>query len=560
MKPYFLGVDVGTSSVRVALFDFNGKLIDLKVTSIQIFNSKVDFYEQSSEEIWSSICQAIKNILNDNSDIKSDEIVSIGFDATCSLVVLDDEFRPVTVSQKDNADDTINVIMWMDHRSIKQTEFINATNHECLNTVGGKISVEMDPPKILWLKENLYEKCYSRAKYFFSLPDFLVWKCSNIDVRSICTTNCKWLYRSEPTTNKWEESFWSQIGLKDLTMNNFKAIGSRVVKPFSYIDDLKISPEVAQITGLNTELKVGISMIDAHAGGIGGIAVTLGFLENIKIEEIVVLVSGTSSCIMTTTPLPKHVKAIWGPYYSAMVPNYWLNESGQSASGKLLEHITQSHPSYTTLKRLADESNESVYTILDNVLIDVAATQNFCTKEISLLTQNIHIYPDFHGNRSPLADNRMTGVICGLKIDKSLENLAVLYLATIQSLAYQTKHIINVIKANGCIFKILTLIGGLATNRTYCQLLSDIIELPVLISTENFDSIVLLGSAILGASNYKEYETLSFNELIKKFGKSDSVNLLVPNDNLKKYHEKKYQVYLRMLEDQIEYRKLMQDN
>jgi FGGY-family pentulose kinase len=325
MNSHFLGVDVGTSSVRVALFDINGKVIDLKVSPIQIFSSQVDFYEQSSEEIWSSICNVIKCILNDSPKINSDDIVSIGFDATCSLVVLDGDFKPVTVSSADNASDTTNVIMWMDHRSIKQTEFINATNHECLKSVGGTISVEMDPPKILWLKENLYEKCYSRAKYFFSLPDFLVWKFSQIDVRSICTTNCKWLYKSEPNENKWDLSFWSQIGLNDLTINNFKAIGSRVEKPFSYREDLKISPETAKKTGLNTKVKVGIAMIDAHAGGIGGISVTLGYLNNLSIDEILVLVSGTSSCIMATTKSPKHVKSIWGPYYSAMVTNFCFN-------------------------------------------------------------------------------------------------------------------------------------------------------------------------------------------------------------------------------------------
>jgi FGGY-family pentulose kinase len=558
MKPYFLGVDVGTSSVRAALFDSNGKLIDLKINQIQIFNPKVDFYEQSSEEIWSSVCQSIRSILNENLDIKSDEIVSIGFDATCSLVVLDGDFRPVTVS--DNSNDAINVIMWMDHRAVKQTEFINATNHECLKYVGGAISFEMDPPKILWLKENLYERCYSRAKYFFSLPDFLVWKCSNTDIRSVCTTNCKWLYKSEPTTSKWDASFWSKIGLNELTLDNFKAIGTTVVKPFNFIEDLKISPETAKLTGLNMELKVGISMIDAHAGGIGGISVTLGFIEQISIEEILVLVSGTSSCLMTTTKSPKQIKSIWGPYYSAMVPNFWLNESGQSASGKLLEYITQSHPMYSTIKRMADGLKNSVFDILDEILSDMAKKQNKTSKEQSMMTQNIHIYPDFHGNRSPLADNQMTGTICGLKIDNSLENLALLYLATIQSLAYQTKHIINVMKENGCHFKVLTLIGGLAMNKTYGQLLSDIIELPVLLSTEKVDSIVLLGSAILGASNYKENEKLPFDDLIRKFGKSNSVSLLEPNDSLKKFHEKKYQVYLRMLEDQLEYRRIMQDN
>ena len=277
MKKHFLGVDVGTSSIRVALFDSNGKLIDLKAKTIAIFNHNVDFYEQSSEEIWLAICQTIKLILAENPSIKPDEIVSIGFDATCSLVVLDSDFKPVTISLSGN--DNLNVVMWMDHRSAKQTEFINSTNHECLKTVGGSISLEMDPPKLLWIKENLYEQSYKRAAHFFSLPDYLVWKCSNCDLRSICTTNCKWLYKSEPNVNEWDTSFWNKIGLSDLTKNNFEKIGTNVARPFSFLENLKVSPDTAKLTGLSLEVKVGISMIDAHAGGIGGLAVTMAYLE-----------------------------------------------------------------------------------------------------------------------------------------------------------------------------------------------------------------------------------------------------------------------------------------
>ena len=251
MKSYFLGVDVGTASVRVGLFDSRGKLIDIKTKAITIYNPKVDFYEQSSDEIWTNVCECIKRILNENHEVNADEIASIGFDATCSLVVLDPEFKPVTVSSNESVDDNINVIMWMDHRAVAQTEFINAKHHECLKSVGGKISVEMDPPKILWLKENLYEKCYSRAGYFFSLPDYLVWKSTRHDVRSMCTTTCKWLYKSSAA---WDASFWSDIGLKELTLDGFKKIGARVEKPFSYVECLSISEEMANLTGLQASV------------------------------------------------------------------------------------------------------------------------------------------------------------------------------------------------------------------------------------------------------------------------------------------------------------------
>lgn len=54
---------------------------------------------------------------------------------------------------------------------------------------------------------------------------------------------------------------------------------------------------------------------------------------------------------------------------------------------------------------------------------------------VSQLTKEFHVYPDFHGNRSPLADPTMKGMIVGLTLNCSEENLALIYLATLQALA-----------------------------------------------------------------------------------------------------------------------------
>lgn len=55
--------------------------------------------------------------------------------------------------------------------------------------------------------------------------------------------------------------------------------------------------------------------------------------------------------------------------------------------------------------------------------------------DVSLLTKDFHVWPDFHGNRSPLADPTMKGMIVGLTLSSNEDNLALLYLATMQALA-----------------------------------------------------------------------------------------------------------------------------
>lgn len=232
---YFIGVDVGTASVRAGLYDQQGKLLKFQNKDIKIFNFKLDYYEQSSNDIWNSVCYCIKCLVNYNGRDISSEIASIAFDATCSLVVLDENKQPISVSESQN--DDRNIIMWMDHRATKQADFINSTKHSALNSVGGKISPEMDPPKILWLKQNMFD-CYKKAAYFYSLPDYLFMKCTNDNgsVRSMCCVTCKWLYKANENENCWDDTFWSSIGLDDLV--GYDKIGSNIRAPCSYLGNL----------------------------------------------------------------------------------------------------------------------------------------------------------------------------------------------------------------------------------------------------------------------------------------------------------------------------------
>lgn len=63
------------------------------------------------------------------------------------------------------------------------------------------------------------------------------------------------------------------------------------------------------------------------------------------------LICGTSTCHMVVSEKPIFVPGVWGPYKNAMVPNMWLNEGGQSATGKLIDHIIDSHPAAENLKK-----------------------------------------------------------------------------------------------------------------------------------------------------------------------------------------------------------------
>ncbi|MFV0606490.1 MAG: FGGY family carbohydrate kinase, partial [Niabella sp.] len=148
---YVIGVDVGTTSARAALFDLSGKKYAEAEQLIKRFDPKPNFIEQSSDDIWQSVCKVVHQIMAEAAIDKS-KVIGIGFDATCSLVALDADYKPASVSPTHNLEQ--NIILWMDHRALKQAKQINKGGYDVLSYVGGEISPEMEIPKILWLKQN----------------------------------------------------------------------------------------------------------------------------------------------------------------------------------------------------------------------------------------------------------------------------------------------------------------------------------------------------------------------------------------------------------------------
>ena len=181
MASYFIGVDVGTGSARAGVFDLNGRMVGQATRAIEIYRPQADFVEQSSDNIWQAVCNAVRDAIN-QSDINPIQVKGLGFDAPCSLVVLDKEGKPLTISPSGRSEQ--NIIVWMDHRAITQAERINAMHHRVLDYVGGIISPEMQTPKLLWLKQHM-PNTWANAGYYFDLPDFLTWRATGDDTRSL---------------------------------------------------------------------------------------------------------------------------------------------------------------------------------------------------------------------------------------------------------------------------------------------------------------------------------------------------------------------------------------
>ncbi|KAJ1433508.1 FGGY carbohydrate kinase, pentulose kinase [Sesbania bispinosa] len=561
-RSVFLGVDVGTGSARAGLFDEKGKLLGSSSSPIQIWKDG-SCVEQSSTDIWLAICAAVKAACS-NAKVAPTEVKGLGFAATCSLVAVDADSSPVSVSL--SGDSRRNVIVWMDHRAVEQAERINSCNSPVLEYCGGGVSPEMQPPKLLWVKENLQES-WSMVFRWMDLSDWLSYRATGDDTRSLCTTVCKWTYlghaHMQHINDKdsrdmeacgWDDDFWEEIGLGDLIEGHHAKIGRSVAFPGHPLGS-GLTPSAAKELGLVPGIPVGTSLIDAHAGGVGVIeSVPPSEAEEHDKEAIckrMVLVCGTSTCHMAVSRNKLFIPGVWGPFWSAMVPEYWLTEGGQSATGALLDHIIENHAASPRLANRAASQKISMFELMNKLLETMMTEQKLSF--VAALTEDLHVLPDFHGNRSPIADPKSKGVIYGLTLDTSDEQLALLYLATVQGIAYGTRHIVEHCNAHGHKINTLLACGGLSKNPIFIQEHADIIGCPIILPRES--ESVLLGAAILGAVATRKYNSLS--EAMKALNAAGQVIHPSNDPKVKKYHDAKYKIFRGLYEQQLSNRSMM---
>lgn len=486
-KDIFIGVDVGTGSARAGLFDRDGALLAVARRDIALWQDGPDIAEQSSDDIWTAVCASVREAVS-TAGVSPERIAGIGFDATCSLVVLGDGGKPLAVGA--HGDDRRNIIVWMDHRAARQAERINAGGHRVLDYVGGVISPEMETPKLLWLKEEL-PSVYGAAWQFLDLADFLTWRASGSLSRSVCTVTCKWTYLAHE--NRWDDAYFRAIGLGDLAEQGFARIGTQIVgagEPLA----AGLTDAAATELGLLPGTPVGAGLIDAHAGGVG----TVGGAAT----STMAYVFGTSACTMASSRESILVPGVWGPYHSAMVPGLWLSEGGQSSAGAAIEQTIALHPAAGQARDLAASRNLS----LQDLLAELAAERCDDVSHAVDIAGELVVVPDFLGNRAPFARPDARAVIAGLGMERDLDSLVSLYVAALLGVGYGLRQIIAASRHRGMVIDTIALSGGAGRHRLVRQLLADCTGVSVSVSHQ--PEAVLLGAAMLGATAAGSFPSL----------------------------------------------------
>jgi FGGY-family pentulose kinase len=465
--PLLLGLDVGTQSVRAALFDLAGACRAYAVAPLDTFHPHPGWAEQDAGQWWAATAAAVPQALA-GAGARADDVAGVGLDCTaCTVIPCDHDGIPLR-----------RALLWMDQRSYREAADISATNDPILQYVSGVVSPEWMLPKALWLKRHERD-VYDRTARLVECTDWFMHRLTGAWTLSLNNVTVKWDY-ARPDGG-WSAALLRAVGLDDLPG---KWPGE--VTPLGK-GEAKLSAAAAAELGLRPGTPVPQGGIDAYLGMLGMGAVAPGDLA---------LVMGSSTCHMAMSAKPVLGSGMLGCYPDAVVEGEYTLEGGQTSTGSILDWYRRHFAGAEAAE--AGRLGRHVYEVLD---AKAAAVEPGCDGLVCL--------DYWQGNRCPLKDPRARGAFWGLTLAHGPGHV---FRSIYEATAYGTRHILEDLQSHGFTVRRLFAGGGGAKSRLWVQIHADVLGMPVALPQEA--EACALGSALVAAVHTGHYPNL--NEAAKR--------------------------------------------
>ena len=441
----YLGIDLGTSAVKLLLLDKNGKIVKTvsKEYGVNYLNS--NWAEQNPEEWWSAVCHGLKDILDEN--IK-EELKSISFSGQMhGLVVLDEEDKVIRPA-----------IIWCDQRTEK--ECIELNSLPWLGKVTGNQALTgFTAPKILWLKNNEYEN-FQKIKKIMLPKDYIAYKLSKI--HGIDVSDASGTLILNVLERKWAKEMIEYLGIREENLG-------KVFESMEVIGN--IDKEIAKSFGINEDVKIVIGGGDQAVGAVG-----VGAIK----EGIISVALGTSGVVFSSTDEYRADK------------NYRLH-SFCDANGKY-HQMGVMLSAAGAFKWWVEDVNES----------KDYGYYNEIAEKVEVGSKGLYFLPYLIGERTPHNDSNVRGSFIGLTHNHKKGEMT---RAVLEGVAFALRDSFELLKEMDIKIDKISVRGGGAKSLLWKQILADVLGKPV-ISIDSAVEGPALGAAILAAVGTRRYESV----------------------------------------------------
>lgn len=449
MGSHLLGIDIGTSACKIAVFDASGKVLAQSNQSYPVYYPQPGWAEQNAEEWWEAICLGIKDVLSQDG-VDANEICCIGVDGQgWSAIPVDKNGKALH-----------HTPIWMDTRARDIcTRVKNELGEDRIfNISGNDFLPSYTTPKMLWFKENMPE-VYKNTYKFLQSNSYIVMKLTGI--------------MSQDYSQGYGIHFFDISKLSyDAKLAEDMGLSVDLVPELYGCDQIVggVLEEVAKETGLKAGTPVVAGGLDAACGTLGAGVYKVG-----QTQEQGGQAGGMSIC---TDKALSHKKLILGTH---VVPNLWLLQGGTVGGGGTLKWFRQ--------ELGKDLSFDQLVSLADGILPG---------------SDGVVFLPYMSGERSPIWNPDAKGVFYGLSFDKTRGHMV---RAVLEGVAYSLEHNLRTAAETGIEIGTLNAMGGSANSLLWTQIKADVTGKCIQVPTS--DTATTLGAALLagvGCGLYKDYE------------------------------------------------------
>ncbi|MDR2266341.1 MAG: FGGY-family carbohydrate kinase [Christensenellaceae bacterium] len=467
---YILAHDIGTSSDKAVLVDYDGKIIASLAVGYPTYYPYPAWVEQDPEDYWNAVVESTKLLIK-KTGITPSQISSIVFTTqSMGLIPVDDKGKAL-----------YNNITWVDGRAQKQADSI-------MKKLGGKkiFTLLSGTPimgkdviaKIIWLK-NERSDIYNKTKYFLDVNGYLKFKCTGKMVSELSGASSYGL-------DLKKKKFLSVLALTGLDMKKLPPLVKSIDKVGTLTD------EASKALGLLPETIVFGGCDDVQSACIG---------SGMNADGDIHIYLGTSAWVCASSK--KETRFINGAAaIQSADPEMNLVVGVTEAAGSNIEWLTKQF-----FKKESEQYGEGIYRYMDE-----------CIEKIPPGSDNLICTPWMLGERCPVSSTTTRATLFNISEEHTREHLM---RAVYEGIGYNLKWILDNFKKDyklGC--KSFRIIGGGALDAAWMQIIADItgVEFGVL---ENPRSAGALGGAIIaliGLGHLKSFsDAYSFTKVAKTY-------------------------------------------
>ena len=517
---YTIGIDFGTLSARAVVYNIeNGKAVYDCHRSYGAYDNQTQFKVSikdkaviaDPDEYLNALYECIIDILK-FSPAKSDEIKGLCIDATSlSLLSLDKSGNPLCCHDKYKDNHHAYIKLWKSHSAKKEADIILDTalreKESFVKYYSSSISSEWALPKILEIVNDC-PKLYDDTVYYMDLCEWLTFKVCGKITRSLSAQGLKFFYTGQYP----EKSFYLQLNRR---LENLQQKFCGPILKSGQIAGF-VDKEFAAKTGLSTSTVVAAGLVDGNSA-----MVAAGAVE----AEDALFTVGTSLVYSYISEHFKAIDGVCGIVKDGIFDNLYAYEAGLCCVGDLFAWVVNN---ITPAEYFNNAKNESI------------PIHSYLTKLAFNKQGNDILALDwFNGNRCPVCNDSLTGVVTGLTLNTKVEDI---YRALIEATGFGLKRIYDNFILNGLKHKNIYVCGGISLkNRSIMQCYADILQKPLHVLT--LDNLPALGSALMAAVAAGEYK--DYIEASLSLKSRDFINYY-PDVQKREYYRTKFGKYLEL--------------